>query len=223
MQDGGKCFGVRALRSPLAVEDFEGLLSSYTTEHRYTVSKEPSDITFYRNTSGEGRDADIAPLKVSFTMELERLEVPREVKEWIPSQEDVDRYNNALSQGLSYGAFAWGEGGEGEKLVGLVVAEYREWNNMVWLWEVSVHREWRRKGVAAQLIQALVASARDTYAASMIVGETQAINVPAIRFYLQQGFRFDGIDVSYYREDGLEQQDIAVFVKLPLNRDRVHN
>ena len=201
--------------APLTIADFQRLLSHYTTSQRYIVTQEVIQNQHHAETQ-KGATGGL-PGKVSLSMELVQLDEPQQVTEWVPEQEDVDRYNDALSQGLSYGAYAKGEKeGGAEQMVGLVVAEHRKWNNTVWVWEVHVHKDWRGKGVGSRLMEALVDSARDKLKASMIVCETQALNVPAIGFYARQGFRFDGIDVSYYREDGLKQQDIAVFMKLPL-------
>ena len=201
---------------PLTIADFQDLLSHYTTSQRYIVTQEVTQNRHHDAETQKGAIAGGLPGKVSLAMELVQLDEPQQVTEWVPDQEDVGRYNDALSHGLSYGAYAKGEKEEEEQMVGLVVAEHRKWNNTVWVWEVHVHKDWRGKGVGSRLMEALVDSARDKLKASMIVCETQALNVPAIGFYARQGFRFDGIDVSYYREDGLKQQDIAVFMKLPL-------
>lgn len=73
----------------------------------------------------------------------------------------------------------------------------------------SVHRNRR---VGSLLMERLVTSAREPKARA-VVCETQAENYPAICFYTKHGFLMDGIDVSFYHNDDLEKQNIALFLK----------
>jgi ribosomal protein S18 acetylase RimI-like enzyme len=69
-------------------------------------------------------------------------------------------------------------------------------------------------------MQALIQAAKQK-SIPMIRCETQNKNVPAIKFYLKQQFHFDGLEITFYRPDGLAKQDCAVFMKyiVPLSSE----
>ncbi len=70
----------------------------------------------------------------------------------------------------------------------------------------------RRRGIGRQLMEMLTERGR---AAGMrtVVCETQNTNLPAIRFYRKLGFRFEGIDLSYYSNHDFPDGEIAIFMK----------
>jgi len=49
-----------------------------------------------------------------------------------------------------------------------------------------------------------------------IVCETQTTNFPAISFYKKMGFEIDGLDLSYYTNDDVAQEEIAIFMRKKL-------
>ncbi len=50
----------------------------------------------------------------------------------------------------------------------------------------------------------------------VIVCETQSDNVPAIRIYRRLGFELEAIDLSFYSNEDVLQESIAVFMKRKL-------
>ena len=92
------------------------------------------------------------------------------------------------------------------------MAEPRQWNKSLWVWEFHVAETYRRQGIGRQLMDAL---AQKGHAAGLrtIVCETQNTNVPAIRFYRSVGSNMEGVDLSYYSNDDFPDGEIAIFMK----------
>ncbi len=99
-----------------------------------------------------------------------------------------------------------------ELLVGILIAEKREWNNSLWVMEFHVAAEWRRKGVGRLLMDRAAVQAKDA-GLRVIVCETQNQNSNAIKAYRSLGFCLEGIDISYYTNDDYPDRGIAVFMK----------
>ncbi len=72
-------------------------------------------------------------------------------------------------------------------------------DDVVAMWDVRVHPTFRRQGVGRMLFEAAVRWARDRGCRELKV-ETQNINVPACRFYEQQGCRLSSIDREAYHD-----------------------
>lgn len=122
------------------------------------------------------------------------------------SQEEWARYREVMQEGSSLGAY------DGGKLVGVALAERREWNRSLWVWEIGVAATHRRRGIGSALIRELTRRARAS-GLRVLVCETQTTNVPAIDFYRRNGFTLDGIDLSYYTNRDTERGEVAVFMK----------
>ena len=73
------------------------------------------------------------------------------------------------------------------KQVGWVEVGYEKWNNRMRVWEILVQLEHRRNGIGTLLMKKAIAVARER-GARMLVLETQSCNVPALNFYLKQGY-----------------------------------
>lgn len=107
----------------------------------------------------------------------------------------MKRYQQIVKQGSSLGAY------DGDELVGLAIAESREWNRSLWVWELGVDREHRRSGIGTKIVEALVHVAKHLNL-RIIVCETQNTNVPAIEFYRATGFEMGGIDEGITARQG---------------------
>jgi ribosomal protein S18 acetylase RimI-like enzyme len=103
-------------------------------------------------------------------------------------------------------------------LVGLAIAQRRNWNRSLWLWELGIEETRRRTGIGTKLVESLVHSAKDA-GLRVIVCETQNTNVPAIDFYRKTGFELDGIDLSYYTNADMTTGEVALFMKRKLDRN----
>jgi len=79
----------------------------------------------------------------------------------------------------------------------VIMLEGRE--DLACLWDLRVHSDYRRKGVGHQLFARAVAWSQARHCRRFKV-ETQNINVPACRFYAQQGCQLGSINRYAYDE-----------------------
>lgn len=184
---------VRKLES-FNLEDLKRLVSGYISTHKYTVEKiEKAD-------------------GVTLILRLVALDKPYVKVFPPPAGEILDRYSRVVGEGLSLGAY------DADQLVGLAIAQRRDWNRSLWLWELGIEETRRRTGIGTKLIESLVHLAKDS-GLRVIVCETQNTNVPAIDFYRKTGFELDGIDLSYYTNTDMTTGEVALFMKRKLDRN----
>eukprot|EP01126_Amoeba_proteus_P054159 TRINITY_DN6646_c0_g1_i2.p1 TRINITY_DN6646_c0_g1~~TRINITY_DN6646_c0_g1_i2.p1 ORF type:complete len:196 (+),score=32.01 TRINITY_DN6646_c0_g1_i2:105-692(+) len=177
--------------------DFKALCSDYVTTQCFQVC----------------RTASTDMKTISFSLDLIDLPEPLTIHEWIPEQLDVDEYNVYIQRDeLSYGYFHEGQ------LKGMIISHLQSWNDTVNVAWFGISKEFRKKGIGGILMRALISQTKKKKI-PMIRCETQTINVPAILFYLKHRFQFDGLELSFYRPDGYQKQDIAVFMKLILTEE----
>lgn len=166
---------------------YRELTAGYTSSKKYVVWK--------RETEEE----------THFAMKLQSLDQPY-VKRFGIDDDLEDHLEGVLDQGLSLGAF------EGERLVGIAIAERRAWNNSMWVWDFHIDVEYQGKGIGTKLMKALITKA-EVEGFRVVVCETQNTNVPAILFYRKLGFEIDGVDLTYYPEKVIKKGEVAVFMK----------
>jgi ribosomal protein S18 acetylase RimI-like enzyme len=97
-----------------------------------------------------------------------------------------------------------------QEIAGYLTMSARDWHKTGWVADLVVAPEYRRRGLATQLLQAGLTWARQEGLRRLIV-EAQTKNYPAIRFLERQGFSFCGYNDRYY-----VNQDIAIFFVLNL-------
>ena len=178
---------IRTLRK-LDAADIEQVIGDYVTNEFYQVN--------YSDT-GE---------QTAITLELTPLEHPHVGRYHHFDAETIQRHNEVLPGGFSFGAY------ENDQLVGFVIAEQRDWNNSLWVWEFHVALAWRGKGIGRLLMEAAAEKAVQI-GLRIIVCETQNRNTGAIKAYRKLGFRVEGIDISYYTNEDFPDRDVAVFMK----------
>lgn len=148
-------------------------------------------------------DADNQTL---FALERVVLEVPM-VRMYDHFDEDtIQHYDQVCQAGFSFGAFA------GERLVGVVIAEKREWNRSLWVYEFHVAPAYRGRGLGRALMDAAASRSKEA-GLRIMVCETQNRNDLAIQVYRRLGFQLEGIDISYYSNTDFPDRDVAVFMK----------
>jgi ribosomal protein S18 acetylase RimI-like enzyme len=169
-------------------EDQQALgLNGYVTRYRYAVSKE--------ETAEE----------TTIRIKLEQLNEPYK-KRWPKGTDDFERYAEIISQGFSLGAY------EDGMLVGILIAEKRDWNNTMWIAELEMGEAHRGRGIGSMLMEWIEQTARAQRC--RIIGlEAQTLNVPAISFYRKHGFEIDGIDLSFYTNADVEKGEVALYMK----------
>jgi GNAT superfamily N-acetyltransferase len=105
----------------------------------------------------------------------------------------------------------------GEKLVGMALWHFEDWNRTIWLWDIRVEEHIQRRGVGTALLERLQQKAH-TLQARGIMLETQTTNYSAVQFYLTQGFRLAGLNRYLYANNDLEQGEVALFLFWPCKR-----
>lgn len=95
---------------------------------------------------------------------------------------------------------------ETDRLLGLLTFQDVDWNRTLWLIDLRVREESRRKGVGRVLVRELKSRARDSNRRGIAV-ETQTTNFGAVSFYRSLGFRVSGFDDRLY-----PGEDVALFL-----------
>jgi len=143
--------------------------------------------------------------EIKIALKLKKLDKPMK-KEWPHLESDMKMYNEIIEQGYSLGAY------KNDKLVGVVIAENRQWNNSLWIAEIVVAESCRGYGIGSTLIDDLIRIAKEKH--FRVIGlETQSINLPAISFYRKKGFELDGLDLSLYSNNDVEKKEFALYMK----------
>jgi ribosomal protein S18 acetylase RimI-like enzyme len=176
------------LLTKLNLNDLRRVASGYSSDSKYVV--------VYADSENEA----------SFNLQLIALEQPYVRQYDYFDAETVERYNEVLQGGYSFGAY------DGDLLVGLVIAEARLWNCSLWVNEFHVAELHRNLGIGKRLMQEATQKAKDAKLRT-IVCETQNMNASAIKVYRKLGFKMEGIDISYYSNADYPDSEIAVFMK----------
>jgi ribosomal protein S18 acetylase RimI-like enzyme len=100
--------------------------------------------------------------------------------------------------------------------VGWIELGYEKWNNRMRVWEFLVKEGFRRMGIGNLLMGFAVNVAREK-SARMLVLETQSCNVPAIAFYLKQGFTLIGFDSAAYSNEDIKKKEVRLELGLMLH------
>jgi ribosomal protein S18 acetylase RimI-like enzyme len=168
--------------------DLHRVATGYITDSKYVVSYADVEDT------------------VSFNLVFTRLETPYVGAPSTFDQETLDRYEQIVQSGWSFGAYDDGT------CIGVVIAELQSWNKIVMAWEFHVAEAYRRQGIGRQLMNRVLTRARQEGMRS-VVCETQNTNTGAIRAYRRLGFRMEAIDISLYSNEDYPDKEVAVFMK----------
>jgi len=143
--------------------------------------------------------------RIEIILELTRQDTLY-VKQWECTDEDLAMYDRVIAKGHSFAVY------DGSTIIGVALAEAREWNRTFWIWEFHVRKEYQRQGIGKKLMNLMADEARGIHMRTMLV-ETQNTNLAAIRFYRAVGFSLEGVDLSYYTNHDLENGEVAIFMK----------
>jgi len=179
-------FSIRTL-TQINSAQLRSLIQGYTSNEKFIITKNETEP------------------RTTITLELVKLEQPYQ-KQW-PADEEMEAYYfSVLGQGLSLGMYA------GSKLIGVAIAEKREWNRTLWVWEFHILPDFRNQGLGRKLMESLAERAQQA-GCRVITCETQNTNLPAIRFYRKLGFEIGAVDLSYYTNQDLTNFELAIFMK----------
>ncbi|MBC9909671.1 GNAT family N-acetyltransferase [Chitinophaga varians] len=125
-----------------------------------------------------------------FAFRLETLATPKQ-KTWHTSDTELEELNEVMAQGHSFAAYNDG------RLAGFIIGEKRDWNNTLYISQLTVAAAERRKGIGEQLMATLIAHTRPLNV-RLLELETQNTNVAAVSFYKKQGFHVSGVHLKLY-------------------------
>jgi ribosomal protein S18 acetylase RimI-like enzyme len=172
----------------LGSADLKRLISGYTSNSKYLVSKSETDNEF------------------AIALKLVELSKPY-VKQYNNlDAETIAHYLHIAGNEFSVGAFDNG------MCVGIALAEARLWNRSLSAAEFHIAETHRRQGIGRMLLEALLERAREAKLRTMVC-ETQNTNPSAISFYRSLGFNIEGIDLSHYSNEDFPDGEIAIFMK----------
>jgi ribosomal protein S18 acetylase RimI-like enzyme len=167
------------------------IITGYVTSEIYTVNK----------IEHEG--------ETSFSLRLEPLPTPKTIVYDHLDEAELTRLADVVAEGLSLAAVA------DERLIGVTLASVEPWNQSLRAWEFHVAKAWRGQGIGRRMMERVVETAVSNNL-RVIVCETQSRNVPAIRFYRKMGFALDAIDLSFYSNEDVAKESVALFMKRKL-------
>jgi len=102
---------------------------------------------------------------------------------------------------------------ENKKMVGFTSATYSSWNNSVWLNQIVVHSDHRRKGIASKLL-VKVKKFAESKKARVILIECGLENKAAQLFYFKNKARICGYNDRYYPQT--QDKGTAIFFSIDL-------
>jgi len=100
---------------------------------------------------------------------------------------------------------------EDGRLIGFLDVEIESWRGVGKVWELLVDEEYRRQGIATELMRRAKDFARENDCRAIVV-ETQTTNWPALNFYLKMGFEICAVDDHFYTNYDLERKEVALFL-----------
>lgn len=169
------------------------LISGYISPAIYQVTKSENELC------------------TTISMVLKNLDTPY-VKQWDTTDAEIDYYRTLLREGLSLGAY------NGDRLVGVAIAEKKKWNRTLWIWEFHVHPDYQNQRLGTRMMEQITNIGREK-GCRVIVCETQNTNVPAIRFYRNVGFEVGAVDLSYYTNSDVTDFEVAIFMKRYIDKN----
>ena len=107
---------------------------------------------------------------------------------------------------------------EEDNMAGYIELNLERWNNRMRVTNLFVEEPFRRKGVGAALMEHAVQVSRKAGARAMVL-ETQSCNMPAIRFYLSQGYVVGGVDLFCYSNHDQENREVRLEMMRLLEED----
>jgi len=126
-------------------------------------------------------------------------------KIWQTGPGDIERLNEIIEKGHSFGAFKNGE------LLGWIICELRNWNRSFYVENILVDEKFRGQKIGEGLIKQAIDEAKKLNC-RIVELETQNTNYSAVRFYSKSGFNITGLNTKLYSDS----KEIALFMTFDL-------
>ncbi|SCG82873.1 putative protein yyaR [Proteiniborus sp. DW1] len=98
---------------------------------------------------------------------------------------------------------------EEEQILGYLEVDRESWNNRLRITEILVLEDFRASGYGTVLINKAKEIAKEEGFREIIL-ETHSCNTKAIDFYIKNGFRVNGIDLSCYTNDDVARKEVRI-------------
>jgi ribosomal-protein-alanine N-acetyltransferase len=99
-----------------------------------------------------------------------------------------------------------------QKIIAFSGIHLNKWNNTARIIDIFVHPNYRRRGLAGELVKKLIVFAKKTKVRSLIA-EAPSLN-PVLKLYKKCGFRKCGYNDRYYSNN---PKEIAIFLSFDFN------
>lgn len=101
---------------------------------------------------------------------------------------------------------------DNQKIIAFSGIHLNRWNNTARIIDIFVHPNYRRRGLASELIKTLIVLAKKKKVRSLIA-EAPSLN-PVLKLYKKSGFRKCGYNDRYYSNN---LKEIAIFLSFDFN------
>ena len=120
-----------------------------------------------------------------------------------------------LEEPVALGAF------QGDTPAGIVEGSREAWHDVFRISSILVEEPFRRRGLGGELLERMVAFARELPGCRGVILETQTCNYPAICFYRKHGFTLSRIDIREYSNEDIQNREarIDLFRPFPKSED----
>lgn len=95
------------------------------------------------------------------------------------------------------------------QVYGYLETDNEIWNNRMRISQILILDDYRRKGYGSLLLNKAKDIAKENNFREIIL-ETQTCNYNAINFYIKNGFTVNGIDLSDYTNDDVENKEVRL-------------
>jgi ribosomal protein S18 acetylase RimI-like enzyme len=145
-------------------------------------------------------------LAVTWRLRPQKLDPPFCSTDSSPTAREWRGLEQNLAAGLREGFVVETAG----RPVAFIELEAQRWRSVGFIWELLIHRPYRRQGIGAALVEAAVEWGRRQSLRALAL-ETQTNNWPALNFYQKVGFDLCAIDDHFYTNRDREAGEVALF------------
>ncbi|MHA2332713.1 MAG: GNAT family N-acetyltransferase [Candidatus Hodarchaeales archaeon] len=103
---------------------------------------------------------------------------------------------------------------EENHIIGFIFVEIWSWNDILYVSELCIHPDWRKKGIGHLLLNKAREKAKQMNKRGLLI-ETQNVNYGAIAFYLKNGCKLVGCNSALYAPP--HDEEFAVYFFLEAN------